>query len=240
MIQRVAVLGDGVTGKAVRDACERLGIDVVNIDQAELIVASPGIPPSEYPRTTLEIISEIEFAYRLAHLRLEVPRIIGVTGTNGKSTVTSLISHILDIPACGNIGLPFISLVGNIHRMVVIELSSYQLDRCFEFHPDISIFLNLTPDHLARHETMEEYMRTKARLIQNCRERDLIIYDGTSPYISQAIVDCPAQKKDLVELSDNITITNKTLVADTINITALLLFWQLNMLVSIQKKLLKK
>lgn len=211
----IAILGDGVTGKAVKEKCLELGIAIVDaieeLDKASLVVASPGIPPEQYPSVDVEIISEIEFAYRLMQVRLETPQIIGVTGTNGKSTVTALIAHILDCPMSGNIGTPLISFIGNMPERIVVELSSYQLERCYDFKADISVILNLTPDHLQRHDTMDAYMDAKARLYRHAKESDWIIYDGSSRYIRDSICDAVAQQKNIVDCATDLELKNDSL-----------------------------
>ena len=121
----IALLGDGVTGTAVKEKCAELGIDIVDpnkeLHKASLFVASPGISPEQYPSVDAEIISEIEFAYRLMQVRLEKSQIIGVTGTNGKSTVTALIEHILDCPMSGNIGTPLICLLAICRNVLLLS-----------------------------------------------------------------------------------------------------------------------
>ena len=164
---KIAVLGEGVTAQALINNQIRLGYDVVSIKEAELIVASPGIPNEKLPQTDLPIISEVEFAYLLIQQQESIPKIIGITGTNGKSTVTALIAHCLEVPPLGNFGDPLINYVGTKHPYLVVELSSYQLERTIEFKPDIAIILNITPDHLERHKTVEEYSFQKSKIVKN-------------------------------------------------------------------------
>jgi UDP-N-acetylmuramoylalanine--D-glutamate ligase len=176
-LMNIAILGDGITAKAVRQKIKELKIKEVSLDEADLIITSPGISPSQFPKTTTEIISEIEFAYRLLKKTNPKIKIIGITGTNGKTTVTSLIAHMLDIPAAGNIGVPLISFVGNADiSAIVVELSSYQLETCTTFKPDISILLNITPDHLERHQTIKEYTFQKSKIFVNQNKLDHLIY----------------------------------------------------------------
>jgi UDP-N-acetylmuramoylalanine--D-glutamate ligase len=175
---KVAILGDGVTAKAVRKKINEIGIAETSANNADYIIASPGIPPHNYPKCEGKIISEIEFAYLLLKKQIIMPRIIGVTGTNGKTTVTAFIAHVLKIPYAGNIGIPLISYVGQepTPAAIVVELSSYQLEMCFEFKPDISIILNITPDHLARHGTIENYIKQKSKIFKNQTAKDTVIY----------------------------------------------------------------
>jgi UDP-N-acetylmuramoylalanine--D-glutamate ligase len=142
--------------------------------EQDLIVPSPGVPPDqarlEAARAQgITIWSEIELAYRFVRGRL-----IGITGSNGKTTTTSLAEHILKTAGmptilAGNIGAPLIGCVDQMRddTSTVAELSSFQLELIDTFRPNIGVFLNLTPDHLDRHHTMEAYGRAKARLFEN-------------------------------------------------------------------------
>jgi UDP-N-acetylmuramoylalanine--D-glutamate ligase len=148
----------------------------------ELVVPSPGVP-AEAPllvkarelRTT--VWSEIELASRFLDGRL-----IGITGSNGKTTTTSLIDHILrhagfSTALAGNIGTPLIATVGQSSErtVTVAELSSFQLEQIETFRPNISVLLNLTPDHLDRHKTFGAYAAAKARIFENQTEEDATI-----------------------------------------------------------------
>lgn len=197
--QKIAILGDGITANSVKKTLARLsGFTLVPVENADLIVASPGIPPQHYPETTVEIISEIEFAWRLFH-RPEAtycPTLIGITGTNGKSTVTSLIGHILDVPATGNIGMPLIEYVDHPDQptYLAVELSSYQLETCFEFQPRVAVLLNLTPDHLERHKTMDSYAEAKARIFQAQQAADTLVYNQDDTWMTALAELAPSQK----------------------------------------------
>jgi UDP-N-acetylmuramoylalanine--D-glutamate ligase len=194
--QKLGILGEGVTAKAVCDTLTRLNIPIYPHDQATVIITSPGIPPAQFPKVQAAFISEIDLAYLLFNHFDILPTIIAVTGTNGKTTVTSWISHILQAPAFGNIGTPLISAVipGKSYQVIVVEVSSYQIEHSHYFHPNISVILNITPDHLDRHGTMQEYAAQKARLIENTTKNDYVIYLETDPYIRQVISGYPAQK----------------------------------------------
>lgn len=158
------------------------------IEQADLIITSPGIPPDSAViqkaialRKT--IISDIELAYTDG-----LTPIVAITGTNGKSTTTALISHILrtnglDAPACGNIGAPVLDYLpvenssnGKLAKRpdyLVMEVSSYQLFYTKEFAPYISVWLNLTPDHLEWHKSMEAYISAKENIFKNQNKFDV-------------------------------------------------------------------
>ncbi|MSR88246.1 MAG: UDP-N-acetylmuramoyl-L-alanine--D-glutamate ligase [Candidatus Margulisbacteria bacterium] len=191
--QKIAILGDGITAKAVREKLNQLHIQETTVDAADLIVTSPGIPPHQYPNVSCEIISEIEFAYRLFKETDTPPTLIGITGTNGKSTVTALLAHVLDCPLAGNIGVPLITYVGILKKgaPIALELSSYQLEQCSTFYPHIAIFLNLTEDHIERHKTMHAYAEAKAKIFHNQTASDYLIYNqdevNLKPLISTSL-----------------------------------------------------
>ncbi|MAH80738.1 MAG: UDP-N-acetylmuramoyl-L-alanine--D-glutamate ligase [Rickettsiales bacterium] len=209
-IKQIAVLGDGITGSAVKKKAEDLNYIITSPEEADIVVTSPGIPPEKYEDYKNKVISEIEFSYQLFQDSGAAPFIIAVTGTNGKSTVTSLISHILDIPASGNIGVPLINYVGleQIYPEIAVEVSSYQLETCVTFKPNIAIILNITPDHLRRHGSMDEYMAQKAKCHQAQTASDILIYNEDDPLVCDIVEDSLAQTipfslndidKDIVE-----------------------------------------
>ncbi len=162
-----------------------------------LAVVSPGLAPSRpLMRSALEhsarVVSEIEFAFERSHSPW-----IAVTGTNGKTTTTSLVSHLLTsdgIPSetVGNIGRPAIDVVDGASEAtaIVAEVSSFQLAFTQEFHPRVSVFLNLTPDHLDWHGSMEAYAADKAKVFSNQGPQDFAVVDvddpGSAPYAELA------------------------------------------------------
>lgn len=187
MMQKIAVLGDGITAKAVRDRLADFAMFEVSVDEADVIVTSPGIPVSKFPETDKEIISEIEFSYRIITSLNQKPFLIGVTGTNGKSTVSALIAHLLQVPVCGNFGVPLIHFVGKNYPALVVELSSYQLETCTTFAPDVAVFLNLTEDHLERHKTMEEYGRQKSKIFSKQTASQYLIYFDQDSWVKKIV-----------------------------------------------------
>lgn len=152
------------------------------ISGADLIVVSPGIhldlPVLEKARSKgIPIISEIELAYYF----ISKP-IVAVTGTNGKTTTTTLIGEMLKAggkrtAVAGNIGLPLIEVEDPRLDYVVVEISSYQLEAVMNFKPWISVILNIQPDHMERHHTMEEYIKQKSRIFMNQSGDDYIVYN---------------------------------------------------------------
>jgi len=152
---------------------------------ADEVIKSPGIPDkAPLVKKLLEkgipVISEIEFAARYTSAKL-----IGITGTNGKTTTTSMIYHLftmagLNVGLGGNIGKSFARQVAlESHDYYVLEISSFQLDGCYNCRFDAAVLCNITPDHLDRYEyKLENYVRSKFRITQNQRAEDLFIYSA--------------------------------------------------------------
>ena len=138
------------------------------INNSDFAVISPGISPKtdifkKLIGKNIPIISEIEFAYQ----NTDIP-FIAITGTNGKTTTTALVSHILssnyDAPVCGNIGVPPTSLISEHHDYLVCEVSSYQAQMTNNFKPYISVWTNFTPDHIDWHDGLDNYFDAKAKI----------------------------------------------------------------------------
>lgn len=169
------------------------------------IVKSPGIPDtapmvSKAIRAGIPIISEIEFAGRYTSSKM-----ICITGSNGKTTTTSLIYHIFreagyDAGLAGNIGHSLaLQVAEEPHEYYIIELSSFQLDNMYDFRANIAVLLNITPDHLDRYDfKMQNYVDAKMRILQNQTPDDAFIYWADDPIISRELkkydikaVECP-------------------------------------------------
>lgn len=186
-----------------RKTAESAGVTLVDLTKADWakideLVLSPGVPhnlPKPHwsaelaTKADVPIICDIEiFAREVAARAPERrPKIIAITGTNGKSTTTSLIGHILDecgrdAQVGGNIGRGVLDL-DEFHRNAyyVLELSSYQLERTHSLKADAAIFLNLTPDHLERHGDMNDYKRAKCRIFDNQAKNDAAIIGVDNP-----------------------------------------------------------
>lgn len=154
----------------------------------EFIVLSPGVPPSlpwleAFKAKGSEILGELELAYRVGR-----GRYIGITGTNGKTTTTTLVGEIskrAGLPTIveGNIGTPLCEAAekSTDESCHVVEVSSFQLETIRKFRPSVSAILNITPDHLNRHGSMEGYIAAKARIFENQGEGDYIVYNADDP-----------------------------------------------------------
>jgi UDP-N-acetylmuramoylalanine--D-glutamate ligase len=191
---------------------------------ADVVMKSPGIPEKneiviELRKRGADIISEIEWAYRYKG----DSKIIGITGSNGKSTTTSLVYHIcktgeMDCAMVGNIGYSFARQVARDPKQVyVIEVSSFQLDDIKYFRPDIAILTNITEDHLDRYDyKLENYIASKFNIIKNQDENDVFIYNAddeiTMQYLNKFLNrTTPLPITMRKELPQGAYITNATL-----------------------------
>ena len=164
---------------------------ILNADE---IVKSPGIPDTapmmkKVKAAGIHVISEIEFAGRYTNSKM-----ICITGSNGKTTTTSLIYHIFkragyDAGLAGNIGHSLALQVAETpHEYYIIELSSFQLDNMYNFRANIAVLLNITPDHLDRYDNkMQNYVDAKMRIVQNQTPEDAFIYWNDDPIISREL-----------------------------------------------------
>ncbi len=156
----------------------------------QLIVVSPGVPWDipllvQARELGIETIGEMELAWR----NLKSVPWVGITGTNGKTTTTALIAAIfqtagLNAPACGNIGYAAceVALASQVPDWVIAELSSYQIESSSTLAPRIGVWTTFTPDHLARHKTLENYYNIKAKLLHHSQ---LQVFNGDDPYLRQ-------------------------------------------------------
>ncbi|MBN1383262.1 MAG: UDP-N-acetylmuramoyl-L-alanine--D-glutamate ligase [Elusimicrobia bacterium] len=171
--------------------------------EADLIVPSPGVPFDssilrEARKKNIEIISDIEIFYLLAKYRM----IIAVTGTNGKTTTVSMLEYILKnlgekAVVCGNIGAPVCDFIekSDKNTSIIMEVSSYQLEYTNKFTPHISVILNITPDHLERHKTMENYADIKAKIFLNQNKEDFSIFNKEDMLCYNLSNKCISQRK---------------------------------------------
>ena len=223
-MKRIVVLGAGESGAGAAVLAQKEGFDVFVSDMSKIaphykqmlderhiaweegqhsealilnadeIIKSPGIPDTapmvvKAKALGIGIISEIEFAGRYTHSKM-----VCITGSNGKTTTTSLIYHIFknagyDVGLAGNIGRSLaLQVAEEPHEYYVIELSSFQLDNMYDFHANIAILLNITPDHLDRYDfEMQNYVDSKMRIIQNQTAQDAFIYWSDDPIIKREL-----------------------------------------------------
>ncbi len=169
------------------------GPDPAFLDGADLLAVSPGVPAgeaalAEAERRGLPVLPEVEVAWRILEEEAQGRnRYVGVTGSNGKSTVATWTAEILQRagrPAAlaGNIGVPLSEFCSARHaREFVIELSSFQLERIRDFRNDVAVVTNITPDHLDRHGSLERYAAAKARIFENQRDNDSAVLNEDDP-----------------------------------------------------------
>lgn len=161
------------------------------LDNIELLVVSPGVPSKSIPiryaeRAGAEVIGEVELASR--YLK---GRVVGVTGSNGKTTTTALVGQLLKdagltVQVGGNIGTALISLVESsvAEGWTVAELSSFQLETIKEFHPTVAVVLNVTPNHMDRYETLTDYAAAKHRIFMNQTPSDVAVLNADDEIVS--------------------------------------------------------
>ena len=223
-MKKIVVLGAGESGTGAAILAKSKGMDVFVSDMGEIapmyqalldqhhivwesgkhttdlilnadeVIKSPGIPLTvplvqQLMEQGTPIISEIEFAARYTHAKM-----ICITGSNGKTTTTSLIFDMLrraglDVGLAGNIGNSLaLQVAQEDHAYYVIELSSFQLDNCYDFKADIAILLNITPDHLDRYDNQfQNYVDAKFRITRNQTSKDAFIYWSEDPVINREI-----------------------------------------------------
>lgn len=157
---------------------------------ADLIILSPGVPTAlpeiqEAKKAGIPVWSEVELAFRFLS-----GKIVGITGSNGKTTTTSLIGEILrnsgyPVSVAGNIGNPLVGSIDTDHpeRIHLVELSSFQLENIETFRCDISVLLNITPDHMDRYSDFSDYAAAKARILENQAGSDFAILNALDPNI---------------------------------------------------------
>jgi len=199
------VLTDIKSGETLRDVDKEvkgLGIETLWGEQPDVkkmapdfIIVSPGIPLNIPPlieavKLGIPVLSELELAYRFTKAPF-----IAVTGTNGKTTTTALVGRLFldkgkNVVVGGNIGLPLITHVENLTKddLIVAEVSSFQLESIIDFKPRVAIILNITPDHLDRHGTMEAYRAIKARIFKNQQEEDILILNFDDPLVKELAI----------------------------------------------------
>lgn len=169
-------------------------------ESVEMVVLSPGISPenalvTEFSQRKIPVLGEFELGWRF-----ESGKVAAVTGTNGKTTTTTLIGNILksyyeNTFVVGNIGDPYTceALKTRAESVTVAEVSSFQLETADTFAPAVAVITNITPDHLDRHHTMENYVRMKQRIYQNQTSSEVCVLNYEDAYTELLARECPAK-----------------------------------------------
>ena len=215
MVKRIVVLGAGISGIGAAVLAKKKGFEVFVSDKgiitdhnkavllnneiewedgkhtyeqilnADEVIKSPGIPDGvdliqQLITKEIPVISEVEFAFRYTKAK-----IAAITGSNGKTTTTLLLGHVLksagyDVLIAGNVGVGFsLAIAERDYDYIVLEMSSFQLDGIKNFRSDVAILLNITPDHLDRYDyKLENYAASKFRITKNQTEQDVLIYNA--------------------------------------------------------------
>ena len=222
MVKRIVVLGAGISGVGAAVLAKKKGFEVFISDKGKItednkkvllnndidweennhtfdkilnadeVIKSPGIPDSveliqNLKNTKIPLISEVEFAFRYTKAK-----IAAITGSNGKTTTTLLLGHVLknagyDVLVAGNIGVGFaLSIAERDYDYIVLELSSFQLDGIKNFRSDVAILLNITPDHLDRYDyKLENYSASKFKITENQQEQDFLVYNADDEIVKE-------------------------------------------------------
>lgn len=185
--KRVMIAGEGVSGKGAFNALKKIGAACFYLSDglipADVIVVSPGIPPMHpvfgYARMNdIPVIGELELG-----AQLNTAPILAVTGTNGKTTTVSMLADILNrsrkTALVGNVGASFAQAASEGgYDVAVVEASSFQLETIETFRPRVAAILNITPDHLDRYRSMDDYAAAKMRIAENMGRKDLLILNA--------------------------------------------------------------
>ncbi len=215
MVKKIAILGMGISGLGVAEFLLKKGLQILIWDENRLVrsknkkykkflvdlsvsdwkdidclVLSPGIPLNnllvkEAKKRSVKIIGDMELLWDHIYKEDDNIKIIGVTGTNGKSTVTSMISEVLGVKPIGNIGTSVLDIDNKKKNFMVVELSSFQLDLVNKFSPHISTIINLRPDHIEHHGSYELYKNAKRKIYQNQNKKDFIVINTDDPILQK-------------------------------------------------------
>ena len=222
MVKRIVVLGAGISGVGAAVLAKKKGFEVFISDKGKItednkkvllnneidweennhtfdkilnadeVIKSPGIPDSveliqNLKNAKIPLISEVEFAFRYTKAK-----IAAITGSNGKTTTTLLLGHVLknagyDVLVAGNVGVGFaLSIAERDYDYIVLELSSFQLDGIKNFRSDVAILLNITADHLDRYDyKLENYSASKFKITENQQEQDFLVYNADDEIVKE-------------------------------------------------------
>ncbi len=227
-MKKAMIFGAGVSGKGSEKTLKKMGykvfliddktgissedgLKILETDSINIFIKSPGVPYTELVKKALElgieVIDDIELGYRYKMINNIKGKIIAITGTNGKTTVTSKIQEMLEkagykAKVCGNIGYSFSETVMENPTLdyYVLEASSYQLENIKEFKADICLVINLTPDHLSRYRDLDHYYDTKFNIGNKQKEREYFLVNTS----------CAESLKRVKKISGNIIFLGST------------------------------
>ncbi|HMS32789.1 MAG TPA: UDP-N-acetylmuramoyl-L-alanine--D-glutamate ligase [Ignavibacteria bacterium] len=193
-----------------------IGVHSDRIYESDIFIKSPGIPPENQViqnavKLNKKIYSEIEMAYRFCK-----SPVIAITGTNGKTTTTVLTGEIFknagnDTKVCGNVGLAFSEVLSDTdeNSIVILEVSSYQLEDTEEFRPRVSVLMNITPDHIDWHGSFDNYLKAKIKITKNQTGDDLAVINYDDEILRSSLKGTPVRKayfsirENLIEKNDS-------------------------------------
>lgn len=216
--KNILIMGYGRSGQAVEEIVKKLGVNYLIYDQKrkicggnycfklskktiskfDLVVVSPGVSVynkyiSMAERLGIKVVGELEFGYWFTS-----SPVIAITGTNGKTTTTTMINNIINkkfkSDALGNIGRPLSTAYNQELDYLVCEVSSFQLETTYSFRPYISVLLNIAEDHIDRHKTFENYIKCKMGLLKNCTEKSLMVLNADDKIIMERTEHIKAKK----------------------------------------------
>ena len=241
--KNVLIMGYGESGKAVEKILKDLNINHKIYDKAhgvngggyyntlsrkklmqfDLIVISPGVSIfNKYvvmaEKMGIKVVGELEFGYWFTS-----SPVIAITGTNGKTTTTSLINNIIgstyNSGAFGNIGIPLCEAYKKQFDYLVCEVSSFQLESTYSFNPYISVLLNIAEDHIDRHKNFENYIKCKLGLIKNCTEKSIIVLSADDKILMERTENVKAKKYYISKFNKvkGVYISNETIYVNLRN-----------------------
>ncbi|MGL5356084.1 MAG: UDP-N-acetylmuramoyl-L-alanine--D-glutamate ligase [Cetobacterium sp.] len=229
-MKKAIVFGAGISGIGSQKTLEKMGykvylvddktaissekgIEILETEKIEIFIKSPGVPYTYLVERALElnieVVDDIELGYRYKTLNAIKGKIIAITGTNGKTTVTSKISELLEAAGfkskvCGNIGFSFSETISENPDLdfYVLEASSYQLENIKEFKADIALVVNLSPDHLTRYKDLDHYYDTKFNIGKNQKEKEYFLVNTSCSEILKRL-DKVSGKKIFVGMTSS-------------------------------------
>lgn len=207
MAMKAKIIGYGISGKAAESYLTSRQVETVVVADAnetvpadyDFCVVSPGVPAALVAGETVPVVPEVELPFYLEP-KIKPRCLIGVTGTNGKTTIVNQITKMCaqskpNVVLCGNVGTPVSRVADQLHNaIVVVEVSSFMLEQTKILRPNIAVLTNITPDHLDRHQTMAEYQRCKQRIVAQQKRGDILVVNWDDPLAREVGLAVKRQK----------------------------------------------